>query len=289
MGNVILCEGKKATVPYVFAYGNVAIFTIEELCWYIYNNIEAVAEEINDFRIADFIAGELGLPERGAVIRGYIENKNSLKDLATAILCSCNYYTMKEIKGLLSEIDLLIKLGPMQRKKHTADTLMAAGDIQGATAEYIRIFEAAEPTDLPSREYGNVMHNVAAHEAINGAYLPAAAHFKAAYEYNSDTESYRQYLEALRMSGRTEFYDRESRKLAGMASNSSSNITHKLPMQADEHQTEGVYEFSIDYLCRKVKQLHIAKSTCSAQEYRQMLKEAIDLAKEQCRLSWGGN
>jgi hypothetical protein len=195
---------------------------------------------------------------------------------------------MKEIKGLLSEIDLLIKLGPMQRKKHTADALVTSGDTHGATAEYIRIFEAAEPADLPSREYGSVLHNVAAHEAINGAYLPAAAHFKMAYEYNSDPESYIQYLEALRMSGRIEFYERESRRLEGLTNNADSGEPDNLLTQADEHQAEGLYEFSIDYLCRKVKQLHIAKSTCNAQEYRQMLKEAIDLAKEQCRLSWGG-
>ena len=48
MSSLILCNTVKASNPYNFRLTDTNIYTIEELCYYIYNNIYIITEEIFD-------------------------------------------------------------------------------------------------------------------------------------------------------------------------------------------------------------------------------------------------
>ena len=40
MGSLILCHKKHARQPYVIARGHIRIYTLEELCYFICNNLD---------------------------------------------------------------------------------------------------------------------------------------------------------------------------------------------------------------------------------------------------------
>ena len=44
MGKIILCRGKKADTPLTVLQTGVKLYTAEELCYYIYNNIYLIGQ-----------------------------------------------------------------------------------------------------------------------------------------------------------------------------------------------------------------------------------------------------
>ena len=64
MGKLILCRGKRTERPYVLQGTGYRIYSIEELCHYIYNNIYSIDETLFTDSLIDWIGTELCLPER---------------------------------------------------------------------------------------------------------------------------------------------------------------------------------------------------------------------------------
>lgn len=209
MGKVILCSGNRAKHPYIFNSSHVRIYTMEELCYFVYNNIEAIGEELFREELTVFIRDELGLYERAEFIEGLRKNQAGIKDIVVSILCSTDYYSEKEIKDLLFEMDLLYKLKPVQRKKRNADILMKKDKYGEAVKEYRKILNLKEAADLTSVEYGNILHNIAVADASAGVFFSAAEGFREAYERNHDKESLKQYLYALKLSKQDTLYEKE--------------------------------------------------------------------------------
>ena len=46
MGKLILCSGKSTNRPYVLSIIGYRAYSIEELCYYIYNNIYSIDESL---------------------------------------------------------------------------------------------------------------------------------------------------------------------------------------------------------------------------------------------------
>lgn len=209
MGKIILCVGEHAKNPYIFNSSQVRIYTMEQLCYFVYNNIEVIGEELFKEEVAAFIRDELKMPERAEFIDSLRKNHAGLKDIIVSILCSTDYYTEKEIKDLISQIDMLYKLKPIQRKKRNADILMNNNKYMEAAKEYRQILNAGDITDLTSEECGDVMHNAAVINALSGAFITAAEGFLNAYERNHRKESLKQYLFCLKLSKQYALYERE--------------------------------------------------------------------------------
>lgn len=62
MGRFILCTGRTAVKPYIFPISETKVYSIEELCHYIYNNIYEISVEIFDKVMTDWIRKEARLP-----------------------------------------------------------------------------------------------------------------------------------------------------------------------------------------------------------------------------------
>jgi hypothetical protein len=204
MGKLIICGGKQTEKPYYFKLTNTYVYTIEELCYYIYNNIESIQEELFMEALVTWIREELELRERADKLLELLENKAGLKDYVVCILCSADYYSETEIKQLLHIMDELGNLTPFDKKKKKADNYMKYRQFTEAALEYETILSSSEAAGFDNVSYGNLLHNLALAK-INTIGLAAAANtFKEAYERNQDRESLKQYLKALVMSRQEE-------------------------------------------------------------------------------------
>lgn len=213
MGKLILCAGTTAKEPYCFKLTGTPVYTIEELCYYIYHNVESVSEELVSKELIVFMREELGLVERANFLEELLHKKASLKDLVVTILCSCDLYDKTEINQLLVEIDVLLRLTPVQRKKRQADYCLAHRQYREAMKEYRAILNSKEFTELSSEEYGNILHNMGVLEVRTGAFFAAAEKFREAYERNHSVQSLKQYLYALRYSKQESLFEREIKLL----------------------------------------------------------------------------
>ena len=61
MGKLIECSGKIADKPYHFRLTDTNVYSIEEVCYYIYNNIYIIREQIFDKDFSMWLRNELGM------------------------------------------------------------------------------------------------------------------------------------------------------------------------------------------------------------------------------------
>lgn len=204
MGKLILCGGRQTDKPYYFKLTNTYVYTIEELCYYIYNNIEFIQEELFLEALITWIREELDLEDRADKLLELLENKAGIKDYVVCILCSADYYSETEIKQLLHIMDELGNLTPIDKKKKKADNYMKYRQFTEAALEYEAILSSTEAAGLDNAGYGNLLHNLALARIYTIGLAAASDTFKEAYERNQDRESLKQYLNALVMSRQEE-------------------------------------------------------------------------------------
>ena len=207
MSSLILCNTVKAENPFYFELTGTNIYTIEELCYYIYNNIYIITEEIFDDDLVFWLREELEMAELSEKISDMLLHKNSLKDLVVTIFCSADYYIEKEIKSLIEIMDSLEGMPILLRRKMKADNYMKYKNFSLALKEYESILKSPKINELDSKDHGNIIHNLGIVRMNVSSFSAAAECFKDAYAKNNNKESLIHYLCALKLDKRDEEYE----------------------------------------------------------------------------------
>lgn len=201
MGRLIYCIGEKAKSPYYFASTGTRVYTMEELCYYLYHSVETLAEDLSEEQLISWIRDELKMEERADFLEQLKHRDAGIKDLAVAVFCSTDYYSQEEIESLLAEIDAYFALLPIARKKRHADAFLRYGNTREAMLEYRSLIDDREFSRLADEEQGQAYHNLAVLLARDGMFRNASRYFLQAYEKSGEKESLCQYLYALRLGG----------------------------------------------------------------------------------------
>jgi hypothetical protein len=201
MGKLILCSGTRTERPYIFLSGGVRIYSIEELCYYLYHRVYLIEEEMFTDSLFDWIENELMLKDCAAKLKALKVQKADIKTMVTVILCSSDYYTENEIKSLIRILDKIIGMPLIKRNFVRANEFLKEGQYADAVNEYKNMLSSEAASELTPEEYGDVMHNMAVATAYIKGSQESAELFRQAYERNHREESLRQYLYAVSLSG----------------------------------------------------------------------------------------
>lgn len=208
MGKLILCAGKRAQTPYLMQMGNIALYSIEELCYYLYHNVYAVKEELFSEELTEWIRKELGLPKLADKLRHLTEQDYSVKDRIVTVFCNCDYYSEKEVRGIVKILEEIELLSDEQRACLKADNYLQYGKYAKAASLYeILIRDNKVMQRLGKKEQGKMFHNLAVAYANIASYREAADYFEKAYKTGGTEESLKQYLFALKLAGLNERYE----------------------------------------------------------------------------------
>ncbi|WMJ86323.1 hypothetical protein [Anaerocolumna sp. MB42-C2] len=241
MGKLILCNGNLAEQPYYVKLTDTELYSIEELCYYIYNNIELITEEFFDDTLVHWIHTVLKLEERADKLLKLLEAKAGLKDYVVCVLCSADYYTEAEIKQLLVIMDEWGNLTPIERKKKKADNYIKYRQYTEAVMEYEMILSSSEAAALDSVQYGDLIHNLALAQIYTIGLTGAAKVFKQAYERNHNKESLKQYICTLILSKQEEILNQEVSNY-GISKEYLEQINNELDSFYQEAETSSGYE-----------------------------------------------
>ena len=67
MGGLILCRSEEAQKPYYMDTPGIYVYSLEELCYAIYNNIYLLNSDFADEKLIDFLRNEtLSFPRKAA-------------------------------------------------------------------------------------------------------------------------------------------------------------------------------------------------------------------------------
>lgn len=274
MGKLIICSGKQAVKPYCIKFTNTRIYSIEELCYFIYNNIDMVSEGFFNDSLADWISEEVQLADRAEKLRELLRADAGLKDIIVCILCSADYYSESEIKQLLHVIDETTLLSPIEFKKKKADNYLKYRQFTEAATEYENILNGKDAVNLSSEEYGNLLHNLAVVQLNTAGASVAAQRFKQAYERNHNPETLKQYLYALIISKQDEKFIRE-------AVSYGVNQEEQIQIQTFIEQIFREAEASKSY--EEINSLQECKQSGRINQYYQMADEIIGRWKQEFR------
>ena len=86
MAGLILCRTRYAQRPYYISNMGVNIYSLEELCYYIYNNIYLIGTDLFDEGLTDYISGELGEKELAEQLEFLITENAGLSELVMTVL-----------------------------------------------------------------------------------------------------------------------------------------------------------------------------------------------------------
>lgn len=194
MGRVILCETKPATTSYIFPNTKIEVFSYEELCFYIYNNVALISEEYIGVTMFNWIEESLQLPELAKQLRVVKEKDTTdLTDLLTTILTYKEYYTISEVKEFIFQMERMKGLTPPQFRKLQADGFLRYRKYLKAASIYDEILE--QNPDLKNESLlGAIYHNKAVAMANNYELKEAMDSYLKAYELTKNPRSIYEYL-----------------------------------------------------------------------------------------------
>ena len=197
MGKLILCSGKRTDRPYVLPTTGHRIYSVEELCYHIYNNIFSIDQTLFTDSLVDWIRTELSLVSRAEKLDMSMRQGADYKALLAVVLCSSDYYTEQEIKNLLATVDDIRTMSATKRWFIKANSFLQRKQYEEAIAQYDRLLISEEAADLSQKDYGDVLHN----QAIAALHIygldRALELFMRAYEHNRREETLQQYLYTL--------------------------------------------------------------------------------------------
>ena len=205
----IVCKGDLAKVPYVIPVSEVPVYSLEELCYYIYNNIYNVTEQFFDERLTVWLSEQVHCESLAEKMKGLIKRHHDVKDLVVTLLCSCDYYREEEVRALVEVMGRISHLPPHQKGKIQADAYLNAGKYGKSLQEYKKILGGELAGRFTAEEYGNLLHNQAIALFYVSSFQEAARGFQEAYARNHREESLNQYLYTLLIDEKEDLFERE--------------------------------------------------------------------------------
>lgn len=223
--------------------------------------------------LADFMERELELAERAEKLRKLILGKAILKDIIVYILCSADYYSESEIRGLIKIIDDISYLKQVKRNKLLADNYLRYHNYAQARKIYEEILESDEAKEFTHKEYGDILHNLAIITLHLDGFVEAYYGFKEAYGYNRNMETLHQGFLALKLSKDEDLYKKEleafdnsralseliEQELAMAEKEIATTSEYKIVKAMDRLREEGkvsLYYREVDELMNKWKKVY---------------------------------
>ena len=272
MGKLIQCSSPLALTPYHFRLTDTNVYSMEEVCYYIWHNIYMIQEEVFDREFVMSIEKELHMEETSHKLACLIQDHKNLKDIVVTICCSCDYYDEEEINALIHLMDEIEQMPAYARKKHKGDTYLACHSYEKALEEYEKVFESDEVLHAEKEAYGSIFHNMGVAYSNLAEFRKAAEYFLKAYEQNKKDASLSQGLFALRLSKDVEGY---KKALVDF------DVSPEKQLQWEKEYTQVISQSSQCREALKIEKLrNVMKSGNVAEYYDKVHKYVLDWKNE---------
>ena len=98
MGSLILCHKKKASQPYKITRIHRKIYTIEELCYYLCNNLYLIDYTIMNEKICEWLYSELDMKELARDLLDLLQKNGTIEQFVLRILEQAKIYSEPEME-----------------------------------------------------------------------------------------------------------------------------------------------------------------------------------------------
>ena len=161
------------------------------------------------------------------------------------------------------------------RQKIKADTYLKSGSLERARQEYERILKSPDMLNAQSGEYADLYYRLGTAAAGMGEYRQAAQAFQKSYEYVNDQKALESCLYCLKLSGRTEEYQKRIQELG---------VTREQQTFMEAQYEEALRQSVDSRECRVVRRIRRMKEQ-GDEAYRKQAAELVFQWKDEYRKS----
>ncbi len=251
-GRLILTGGEQNNVPFYFSLSGIRVYSLEQLCYYIYHHIYTISGETFGDDLFYWIEKNLGEKALVKRLREAKKNQRTLKEMVRLLLMSVDYYSREEINRLQKTIEEIEMQNPVETRKVEADNYLRYGRPLEALAVYKKVdLMMDDSEELVTKEFcGNVYHNmgIAFARLANGE--AALSCFKKAYELNASEASRDAWLKMLKILDREDEMLRETNRMI-LPPETLGKIGEEISEARENFEKQPVYE-----MLEKIKDIH---------------------------------
>ena len=266
MGKIILCRAREAKQPLVVKDIGLKIYTLEELCYFIYNNIYFISIDFFDDDFNSFVE-ETGQKQLVQIIADLKSRNAGLAQIVLSVLKYVDYYSNEEIEQLSGVLGTLDSRNVYERLKARADTLLENKCYYGAVQNYAKIIEGTYDKSLSGLFYARVYHNMGVAHARMFLYKQSVPYFEEAYKIGQHEESLKCLMAAKRLAMGNNIIESDD------ASDQEAALKSELEKLADNARYSDTY--------RHLQQIEKLKEEADITEYNDALTGLLDDWKKQ--------
>ncbi len=194
MSGLLLCSSKRGEKPYVIAESGEEIWSLEELCYYLYQNIYHVTEDFFSPELITYLREEIALEELADNLSVGINGGHSFAEMVMMICETANYYDKEELLLLKNRLYAFVTLSRPERLKLLADSYMEKQRYAQALKRYEDLLSDRSKEACEATFVGRIHHNMGVAYARMLMYHEAEKHFKKACELLSSPDSIKKEL-----------------------------------------------------------------------------------------------
>ncbi len=206
MSGLKLCRTKQGKRAYYIPSVKCNIYSLEELCYCIYNNIYSIDSSFICAELIEYIEEELMEKPLANTMKALLKDGAELKNYIILIMNYVDYYSKKELEEFFETMESVVKQPKHIRLKNMADNYLERKYYNSAIKGYHNLLNNVSGCE--NSFIGKVEHNMAVAYSRLFLYEQAAVLFKSAYEHGHNPESLKMYYIALKLSdGENEHLD----------------------------------------------------------------------------------
>jgi len=188
MSEVFICTSQIASMPYYLENSGLNVYSIEELGYFLKENIELIDENFMHEELIDWIDEELHhrvLVQKLTAANG----DGNINDFIEAILIACNILNKEEIYDVMSIFRQYKNRSAIERRKLKADSLVRRHLYLSAIREYEKLLNMDEIREYKKTFIGDIYHNLGCAYAGMFKFELAKESFSKAFMYNQNEKS----------------------------------------------------------------------------------------------------
>ena len=231
MQNILICNTTKASTPYIIPYINCNIYSYEELCFFLYENIPLLEKVFIPKDLLPFLKEELKLNRLYKVLEDMIKRKESARNLILAIFSAKSYYNEGEVRKWRSSYDRFYQSPWHEREKETADCYMHYKKYERAKSHYEFIIK--KETELEADFLSKVYYNLGVCCCKQFDFAGGKLHFLKANEVKKDALYLQSYFAVLQLCDNEAFVRTEVRE-KGLSLEEFGKIVDEVDLYKEE-------------------------------------------------------
>ena len=209
MSGYILCQTKKAQRPYFIENISMNIYSIEELCYYLYHNLYLADHTVFNEELCVWLRDELGLVHLAAKLKQNLERNVSVEEMIYPVFKEINYLSHDQFREMNERLKRFEEQPEIVRKKIKGDYLVDHEKYINAIQVYQETLKDTEEneTNMGSQFTGSIYNNMGCAYASLFQMNEALTCFQKANEELHTKASLKSWLFAVYMSKGQDAYE----------------------------------------------------------------------------------